>query len=572
MAKIAGVRSPIGVTAVMFGVAAVLLVVQAAFAQENLERKRMGLRSKPPEVLGISDIIEIPMRTPLEEALEALDGLIDPQSYRVGPGDQIAISFRGSDLFFQVHVTPEGMLIMPKVPMVDIGGMTLADAVVKIKSEWEEVLSGKTVDIALLEVRSLRATISGPVYYPGMYIATAADRASTLIDLAGGLIHDQELVKFRRYRRSFSSPVASSRRAFLIHNDGRREHVDILRYERSGSKDANPMLTEGATLIIEPYREEAPRVQIAGGVLYPGDYEWVEEDRLLDLIEVAGGMINEIKADSVFVRHGNPYPAGGEIEALSLAELLESGERGPLIEPWGQILIRTVERPRMLASVVVEGEVKFPGGYGIEESVTTISEVIEMAGGFTGDAFVAGGRVWVPRQTSDFMNMETTRIDSSRIGRTRIEASFNRTASRWPDRDLVPADFEKIFGDGTDAEEADIALFDKVVISIPSKMMSVMVTGQVVNPGYYAYVENWNYRDYIQKAGGFASRARRGSVRLAKYMYSVWYEPSKNDRILPGDTIFVPEKLEDVDWTSIRGVLSILTTAATLALFFLKVL
>ena len=538
-----------------------LLTVQAnLFAQTS--SGRTGLfgagemaQQKPSEVLGLGEL-DIPLRVP-EEAVFALDEPIDPEVYVLGPGDVIGVNLRsGTGWFYQSMISPEGTLLVPRLPLIKLGGLTLAAAKDTVKVLWG---GGSTsqVDITLVQLRPMRVSVGGAIYQPGEYIVTGADRATTLMQLAGGLIEDE----------------SSLRRAWLTRRDGTTLHVDVLRYLRSGNTDANPRLVSGDHLIVEQKRDSDPTVQIGGGVRMPGTYEFVQGDHLADLIEIAGGAISTAKTDSVeLVRFDDNGPA--ETTLHNLDEMRAAGDLGPELSPGDLVNVpQVVNRPRN-ASVTLRGEVKRPGVYSIVAGETRLSDLINRAGGLTEFAYLPAGRIYREMPASDFRVNEAARIDTL-VGadRDEMDVEFLKYYWRTQSRDYLPVEMGRIFGEGGSINsDADIALFDSLIVDIPRKPELVLIAGQVEKPGYYPFIEGGNYGDYIKAAGGYAKGAHKSRTRLVGYESPLWKHPGGGTPVEAGSMIFVPAKPVGTDWELFRDVVGIILQFATLYVLVIRTL
>lgn len=533
--------------AVVFTVLAVAIgVVQTASAQdlEQLMKSASGSAISAPSET-------IPRETPQQDRF-AVDIPIDPNTYRLGPGDVIGLSVpRDVGGFLQVTISPDGSLVVPNMSPIHIAGMTITEAQQYMSKVWSPGRAG--IHLGLLQMRRVRVSIGGAVKSPGQYIATPLDRASVLVDLAGGLLDD-----------------ASSRRATLQHLDGKTENVDLLRYQRSGSLDANPRLQAGDHLIIQQRPAIVPTIGVGGAVVAPGTFAWLEGDDLTDAIELAGGTLWVSQDTLILTRFTSVRDFHSD--TLSLEQIRSSGGRGPKLFPGDVIQLPHVFANIERGAVWVEGEVHRPGIYPIVIGRTRLSEVIKMAGGFNTDAWLGGARIWKnwreedPRQQAG-LGLDTLPASTDRF----IDTEILRLYSRSVRRDYVPTDFEKAFhGTSEEREVNNIALFDSLTISIPRRQTLVLVAGQVKNPGYYALVDGWNYRDYISKAGGFDKTAYKGRTRIVPFEKGVWLKASKSLPIQGGDMIFVPEVDEGKGWEKNRDIVSILLQAFTLVILYLN--
>ena len=128
----------------------------------------------------------------------------------------------------------------------------------------------------------------------------------------------------------------------------------------------------------------------------------------------------------------------------------------------------------------------------------------------------------------------------------------------------LPIDFTALFEKGV--EEHNIVLKDEDVIRVPRFTASVMVNGAVLAPAAIPFNESYAVHDYIERAGGFSPRAKKGDIVIVQGRSGNAVELAKVPRIEPGDAIYVPEKLPGQGWRIFRESLTILTNVATLIL------
>lgn len=199
------------------------------------------------------------------------------------------------------------------------------------------------------------------------------------------------------------------------------------------------------------------------------------------------------------------------------------------------IFVRENPEFKTQKTVVIDGEVKFPGEYALRVRNERLSDVIARAGGATKAGYVEGGR----------MTRRGTRVN---------------------------IDFEKAIVD--ENEDHDIILQPGDVISIPPKPNSVAISGEVNNPGILGYIDGEHLWSYIDRAGGLTDSANyvlvtNPSGNVEKFGTG-WFH--SNPRLADGSTIAVtkyppplPEKEGESLATTIKDIFAITTSAATLA-------
>jgi polysaccharide export outer membrane protein len=139
--------------------------------------------------------------------LTAVAGIpADPGShstYRIGPQDLLKIDvFQVAEFSTQERVNATGMITMPEIGDVQVGGLTLNEAEQRIAGRLSErVLQNPQVSIFVVESASQRVTVAGHVKRPGIYPLKAETTLMQAITLAGGIDDvgkKDEIVIFRK--------------------------------------------------------------------------------------------------------------------------------------------------------------------------------------------------------------------------------------------------------------------------------------------------------------------------------------------------------------------------------------
>src|SRR6266446_1239435 len=229
----------------------------------------------PMSVIGPSDTEvvqgERALMNPNVAPIVPLEEPLDPNKYICGRGDVFELNFWGRQNFkLRVTVDPEGRTFISKVGYVDIVGKTLREARFIMQRAVLRYLPGLNFDLSLAEPRTFVVHVVENVPQPGMYTARPVERASSVINRAGGIAGN-----------------ASKRRITITHRDGSTAEVDLLLYNLTGDKKYNPYLMDG-DLVRVPFEETA--VSIGGAVRRPGRYELVNGKNLSELLDLAGGL------------------------------------------------------------------------------------------------------------------------------------------------------------------------------------------------------------------------------------------------------------------------------------------
>jgi protein involved in polysaccharide export with SLBB domain len=278
-----------------------------------------------------------------------LDKAIDPQEYKVGPGDGFSVVIEtGKTLNYTVQVTPTGKLLIPTVGVLDVNKMTLDEVIKKAEKEILQTYKNSQSNLALIKVRRFKVQISGAVRNPGFYEVTPVTRLDEIIDDSNGL---------HPFARDFAIKV--------IRQNGDEEIINYLDYLRTGNLDLNPTFMEGDKIIV-PYGEvEKEGVLIRGAVERTG-YDLIEEKETIEDYIKRGFNFNEdIELSKVYVERKDEN-----------IEISPQDFNSFVIKPQDQLNFVSVR------GVAVNGFVQAPGGYQYIPGYTC-SDYIGLAGGNT---------------------------------------------------------------------------------------------------------------------------------------------------------------------------------------------
>jgi len=530
---------------IVFSFLWLFLLPATGFAQQSLEA---GLKAKlPPTAVDFG---------------QALESSIEPETYVLGPGDMLQVDLWG--------VTPEGTLLLPTVGKIEVGGLTLSKVKEVVKERVLRQYRNVDVTTTLMKLRNLRISVTGAVFEPGVYVTTSTDRVSEVIEKAGGFTGVAAAE-----RRAFSSGVevedmetvveASKRRVKILHRNHTSSYADILKFLATGDLLSNPVVRDGDVIYVPALDKGVNLYGIFGAVKAPGYFEYVPGDRLRDLIALAHGLT--LDADSLtaeVVRFNPDQVSTCAIPVdLSLVFSPESSIHDIPLMPDDRVYVRFKPHFHEKHQVVIAGEVRFPGTYAIEEDQTCLSEIIEMAGGVTSEASLA-------------------EAEMSRVAREEVEDPEFERLKKMQVADMSESEYEylkmkslerpgKVALNLVNLIERQDKSYDVLLrhgdhIRIPNVSKIVKVTGHVKNPGLIPYEPGEDYQHYVDKAGGFTSKARIGKIRIIKGASGERFKPKRGRPLEAGDTIWVPEKPEHDYWGFVKDTLAFAGNLATVYL------
>jgi polysaccharide biosynthesis/export protein len=471
-----------------------------------------------------------------------MDAPVNAAEYIMGPGDRLALNIWSSaPVELSLTVTPEGALIVPGVGIVDLKGLSLAEAKARVRVLTSRRYVNSEISLTLLVPRKVSVTILGQVPNEGKKTVHATQRVEDLVELGvefpTGRMTAQEYTDVLNRLRS----MRSERKIVLTHRTGLTVPIDLVRYRVSGNGKYNPYLQEGDVVYVPERKDPDNVIGVFGAAMQTANFEFVPGDSLSLLIKMGMGFpfgADPSRAILSRLSEGGTKMDTIHVDALAIAD----GRANDIaLRPGDRLLVPAQAVPLANYRVTIEGEVTMPGTYPITRDNTKLSEVIRNAGGFTKKANLAGAVVFRRRtEGDDIREKEREQLLSLRASLPVQDTSYYRVESalRLTD-EVVAVDFRELFvrADST----YDVSLRNRDRIVIPTQEHTVYVFGQVVTPGYVMYEPGADYRHYVDRTGGFANEARTGDIKVIKGGTRIWLDPDETT-IEDGDLIWIPKE------------------------------
>ncbi len=483
----------------------------------------------------------------------AYDAVIRSGRYILGPGD-IFISLverEGEPEVQEIMVGAEGALVIPFVGPVQVAGLSLLEANVAIQAAIQSRFRHLEIYVNLARLRTFSVNVLGEVRWPGTYMVHGVESVSDLVMRAGGLLQEPE----------GKSSLRNIRVERILTNgniEPTDRKADLALWRLSGKVDQNPFLLDG-DLIFVPVRGDS--INITGAVHRPGNYEHAPGDRVADLILLGGGLVGPLETATAELLRLPQKGRPSERTQIDLERTLHGDPSTNLELQAGDKLYVEGEEHR----VTLEGEVRFPGAYPIENGLT-LKELVDRAGSFTTLASLAQASVirQVEYEDSEGEDVILNRL----LDRPAAELSDEEQAvvtmktQQVPGR--LPVDFIALFE--RNAEQHNIPLKGGDIVRVPRLVNSVIINGFVITPGAIPYDSTYAVEDYIARAGGFNARANKGGVVVIKASTGNSVNASKVERLDPGDKIYVPPEPPGQGYRLFRETLTVMSQIATLIL------
>ena len=428
----------------------------------------------------------------------------------------------------------------------------------------------QTGDVLFVPIHSTRVQVTGAVNRPAVYELKPGETLTDLFGAAGGFRADAALRRVSVHRIlppaqrgpgpfpravldvQLANPPAAGRGSGTA-----TPHDDP---PLGGMLIPSVSLEDGDSVVVDslPALDGSMFVAIAGLVNRPGHYPWREGMTLRDLVLLARGPAIGADLREAEVARMPADRSHGELATtlrvpLDSTYLFERDAAGRYIGPPGlafaaggtpEVVLQPYDNVLILKqpdfdfqrTVVLAGEVRYPGTYSLRTKNERLADVIERAGGLTNQAYPQGIRFVRPANRAGRINIDLPRALGQRGSRDNII--------------LQPGDS----------------------IDIPEYEASVKVVGAVNSPGSVLWRRGAGLDYYLSAAGGFAFNADKGrvSIRFANgevRTRRMSLLSSSNPRPGPGSEVFVPvkeagEKVNSV--ALVGGIAQVLASLVTI--------
>jgi protein involved in polysaccharide export with SLBB domain len=325
----------------------------------------------------------------------------------------------------------------------------------------------------------------------------------------------------------------------------------------------------GRQRIVEPLLEElrtqatidrpAQEVQISGNVRAPGVYPLETGMRISDLIR-AGGNLSEhaYSLEAELTRYdisadGSRKSKTRKVDLYAIRQGDSSADF--TLQEFDYLIVKRTPEWDTVWTVVIEGEVLFPGEYRVQRG-ETLSDVVRRAGGLTSAAFPEGAvflrdslrekekqqlETLARRMEADLASLQasdTRGSETLNTGRVLLEQIRNTDAVGRLVIDLPSLAEDS--GMSVEVRDGDRLL-------VPTTTQVVTVIGETQQNTSHLYFSDMKRDDYIALSGGLTRRADKKLIYVVRANGSVvaghrsrWFGRGSTIGIRPGDTIVVP--------------------------------
>jgi protein involved in polysaccharide export with SLBB domain len=298
-----------------------------------------------------------------------------------------------------------------------------------------------------------------------------------------------------------------------------------------------------------------------------------------DLIVKAGGLRESASTGFVEVvrRKKNEFVENQDFSSSQIAEVYkfaisknlvvdESASKFELY-PFDEVFVRSSPNYELQQFITLQGQVLYPGVYGLEKKDDRLSDLIKRAGGLNKQAYPEGAKLIrkteLSESESELKKNQLKDINDNFNGIVVNNATENSsTTHETIGINLVAALAQP---GGPD----DIQIINGDVINIPREPQTVKITGEVLYPNNVKYTESKSLGSYISSAGGFTSSSARkrvyviysnGSVKRTRNFLFMKFYPN----VERGSEIIVPKKIKSANTSQqIVSIVSVFTGTVT---------
>jgi protein involved in polysaccharide export with SLBB domain len=410
-----------------------------------------------------------------------------------------------------------------------------------------------------------RVQIVGAVFREGEYELSHQLTVLQLIDKAEGLRGDAflDMGTIFRTNEDFTTEVIP----FNLRQMLKGELEDISLFREDLIKIAS----------IYDLKEEF-YVTIGGSVRQPGNYQYMENLTVIELILEAGGLLESADLSAVEVARRRRDELD-DSTTEQIAEIftfavdrdlrIKDGQDRFILKPFDNVYIRKAPAYEAPIKVRLEGEVLYPGEYVLERKDERISSLIKRAGGLTPEGYMDGTTLIrrteffehqtdVEKRYQDLLSIREQLYDKysytddlslteSEYLRSQRLSDLEKKAESYVERQdaesgqesvkqrmemieemqerdtlLVPIEIKTHETIGINLKEIiadpgskyDLILQDGDVISVPKQLQTVRLRGEFLYPITVRYDDKFRFKDYLAQAGGFTDKAKKGKTYI----------------------------------------------------------
>ena len=448
-----------------------------------------------------------------------------------------------------------------------------------LKGKMTDTTTLADFDVVLVNPVQKRVMLDGAVRRPAQYELKGEETFADLFNFAGGLLPE-----------AYIKNIAIERT---------EPGIERVTYTIDQENFEKVMPQNNDFILIDFIDKVNNTVSIEGAVERPGLWAFNDGMKVSDLIDLAGGVLDDFFGDRIEILRTNKN-FEREVLSLNVKELLDGAGSNLELQKWDIVKVFSIWDLQYKEFVDVYGEVKNPGRYFLRKGMN-IQDIILLAGGFNADAYQdtleisriessdihAGNKINFKRVnvSADFFKLTTNPLKHQDIVFVRKDVKkreqeviflggefcfpgfyakmstdetlsslikraggFNKSAyldgtifKRTKDSvGQVAINFEALFNDGKKREDIVLEHGDSIIA--PTMPKTAAVSGAVNYPTSVKFVEKKRVRSYLNQAGGMTDLGKKGSIYVVRANGEVRkVRKSNSSAVNAGTEIFVVE-------------------------------
>ncbi len=430
-------------------------------------------------------------------------GLAAPASYILGPGDEIRLQVWGSvDVNLPLVIDRNGQVQIPKVGVVSLAGVTLAELVPTLKAQLAKVITNFNVNASLGRLRSIQVYVVGQARQPGTYAVSSLSTLVNALFASGG-------------------PSANgSMRAIELRRDGKLvTQIDLYDFITKGDKSRDVALLPGDVIFIP---QAGPRVAVLGAFDQIAIFETKAPGQTVgEVLAYGGGVAPIATVRKALLERVNPSVKSSRevldlaLDANGLTQKLQGGDiltllpvspafanavtlQGVVAEP---VRHRWFAGMRVL-DLIPNTEALVTPDYFKRKNLLTQGDQSSLSAKAPGTAEQAGAKITERfRRMADQINWDyavVERLNPERLTTELLPFNLGRAVlQRDASQNLVlqPGDVVTILG--------------RNELALPQERQTrlVRVEGEVAAPGIYQALPGESMGQLLRRMGGLTAQA-----------------------------------------------------------------
>lgn len=374
--------------------------------------------------------------------------------YIVGPGDSFKVTIWGiSEGIFEVKVNQNGEIILPKVGVVNVAGLTYSQLKPYVESQLNKFYEGINVGITFNQLRTVRVYVVGEVNQPGSYSLSSLSTAYNALFYAGG-----------------PTKQGTLRNIKVIRNGRTVATVDLYKFLLKGDSSQDRQLQSGDTVFVPLIGEQ---VAVVGNVNRPAIYEIKGRADLMDVLWLAGDVnpasyLNHIQIERL-VAHQQKIIMDEDVSFLE-----KRNSFGIPILDMDIIKISPVYS-EVKNKILLKGSVKYPGSY----------------------EYKPGMRLLDVLKKDMLKDLYSPRVE---LVRTLEDGELKTT--------IYNLSYEDLFVKNNPSYNVELMPLDEIYVFTAEKKEEVVeLKGEFKRPGKYALLKGERISSVLRRAGGYTGYA-----------------------------------------------------------------